>query len=118
MKIPLNIHHEEHLSASVEEEKAIERDLVACRQNDWEAKARLVQRFMPLLTNLAHKRATDVPTANRYIEAGKAGLMVAVRKFRPGPDGRFPVFAVRYIEEQMDHAAKPGLLARLFGRRG
>jgi DNA-directed RNA polymerase specialized sigma subunit len=116
MKISLNLRTDEGASFSADQEKAIERDVLACKRNDWEAKARLVQRFMPLLTSLARKRASDTPTVNRYIEAGKAGLITGARKFRPGVDGKFPIFAVTYVEAEMDQASKPGLLARLFGR--
>ena len=116
MKIALNIRSDDPAVSSAQEEKLIERDVLACRRNDWEAKARLVQRFMPLLTSLAKKRATDIAAINRYIDAGKEGLMVAVRKYRPQTDGKFPIFAPTYIEAQMDRVAKPGFFARLFGR--
>jgi DNA-directed RNA polymerase specialized sigma subunit len=116
MKIPLNIRPDETGPIGAHDEKLIERDVMACKRNDWEAKARLVQRFMPLFTSLAKKRASDTAAVNRYIEAGKEGLMDAVRKYKPQNDGKFQIFAPAYIEAQMDSAAKPGFFARLFGR--
>jgi DNA-directed RNA polymerase specialized sigma subunit len=116
MKIPLNIRPDDTSPTGAQEERIIERDVLACKRNDWEAKARLVQRFMPLFTSLAKKRAADTATINRYIEAGKAGLLVAVRKYKPQTDGKFQIFAPAHIEAQMDSAAKPGFFARLFGK--
>jgi DNA-directed RNA polymerase specialized sigma subunit len=116
MKIPLNIRQEGSQTTSAEQEKNVERDVAACRRNDWEAKTRLVQRFMPLLASLARKRASEIPAVNRLVDAGKEGLQVAVQKFRPGHDGKFQIFAVTHIEAAMDKAGRPGFLARLFGR--
>ena len=114
MKISLNIRQGETVADSVAEERAIERDVMACKKNDWEAKARLVQRFMPLMSSLAKQRASDIPTINRFIEAGKEGMVTAVRKYKPESDGKFQIFVVSHMEAHMDHAAKPGFFARLF----
>ena len=114
MKISLNMRQGDTVTDSVAEERAIERDVMACKKNDWEAKARLVQRFMPLMSSLAKKRANDIPTINRFIEAGKEGLVTAVRKYRPESDGKFQIFLVSFMEARMDQASKPGIFARLF----
>jgi DNA-directed RNA polymerase specialized sigma subunit len=117
MKIPLNLRQNEEALFGEYHDKAMERDVLACKKSDWEAKARLVHTFMPLLTSLARKRTADVPRANRYIEAGKEGLMTAVRKFRPSRDIKFRVFALEFIETNMDRTdRRGGVLARLFGR--
>ena len=116
MKIALNLRQDETISPEVEREKAIERDVEGCRHNDWEAKTRLVQAFMPLLTSLARKRTHETTDFNRYIEAGKDGLINATRHYKAGTTVKFQVFALNYIEDQMDRLNRPGFLARLFGR--
>ncbi len=116
MKIALNLRQDEASSPEADREKSIERDVESCRRNDWEAKTRLVQAFMPLLTSLAKKRTQDTASLNRYIEAGKEGLVNATRHFKPTASGKFQVFALNYIEEQMDRLDRPGFFARLLGR--
>ena len=118
MKIPLNLHQNEDAAYGVDHDRAIERDVAACKGNDWEAKARLIHAFMPLLTSLSKKRATDIAGTNRCIEAGKEGMVTAVRKYRPETGQKFQVFAVSYIEAAMDRVNKErsGFFARLFGR--
>lgn len=117
MKIALNMRQDEVTSPEVEREKAIERDVDACRRNDWEAKTRLVQAFMPLLTSLARKRTQETAAINRYIEAGKEGLVNAAKHYKsPAASGKFQVFALNYIENEMDRLDRPGFFARLFGR--
>lgn len=116
MKIALNMRQDEGASPEVEREKAIERDVDGCKRNDWEAKTRLVQSFMPLLTSLAKKRTHETTSINRYIEAGKEGLINATRHFKPSANIKFQVFALNYIEDQMDRINRPGFFARLFGR--
>jgi DNA-directed RNA polymerase specialized sigma subunit len=118
MKIPLNLRQDDGAHPTEDADRAIERDVEACRHNDWEAKARLVSAFMPLLTTLARKRAPDIASQNRCIEAGKEGLVAAVRKYKSGSDQKFRVFVVAYIESHMDRARSEGrgFFARLFGR--
>lgn len=115
MKIALNLRNES-ANPDVDREKAIERDAEACRRNDWEAKTRLIQLFMPLLTSLAKKRSQETSAINRYIEAGKEGLVSATRHYKPVTHGKFQVFALNYIENAMDRVDHPGFFARLFGR--
>lgn len=117
MKIALNFKQDDaYVPDGVEQEKAIERDVLACKRGDWEAKSRLTQTFMPLLTSLAKKRSQETATTNRYIEAGKDGLMNAVRHFKPGVSAKFQIFALTYVEDAMDRSDRPGFFARLFGR--
>ncbi len=116
MKIALNLRQDDSSHPEADREKAIERDAEACRRNDWEAKTRLVHAFMPLLTSLARKRATETAAINRYIEAGKEGLVAATRHYKPSANGKFQVFALNYIENEMDRLSRPGFFARLFGR--
>lgn len=118
MKIALNMGNREFHSEKQEQERILEHDIMACKNDDWEAKARLFRAFTPLLTQMAKKRSNDNAMINRYIEAGKNGIVVATKKFKPtiGAD-RFQIFAIDFIEEQMnrvDH--KGGFFARLFGR--
>ena len=115
MKIALNLRNESS-HPDADREKAIERDADACRKNDWEAKTRLIHLFMPLMMSLAKKRSMDTTTINRYIEAGKDGLVTATRHYKSGADGKFQVFALNYIENAMNRVDHPSLFARLFGR--
>lgn len=116
MKISLNLNQDEHLTPEATREKAIERDVEACKKNDWEARTRLIQAFMPLLTSLAKKRTQETATMNRYIEAGKLGLGDAARHFNAAPGAKFQIFALNYIEQAMNRVNRPGFFARLFGR--
>lgn len=115
VKIALNLKQHDNIAPELELEKSIERDVESCKRNDWEAKTRLVQFFMPLLTSLAKKRSQETAVINRYIEAGKEGLVNATRHYKPS-NGKFQVFALNYIENQMDRLQRPGFFARLFGR--
>ena len=115
VKIALNLKQHENPAPELELEKSIERDVESCKRNDWEAKTRLVQVFMPLLTSLAKKRSLETASINRYIEAGKEGLVNATRHYKP-TNGKFQVFALNYIENQMDRLDRPGFFSRLFGR--
>ncbi len=97
--------------------KAMEKDLIAARRGDWEAKHRIERILMPLLTSLARKRASDNTSVNRLIDAGKKGITIAINKSKAGISGdRFQIFALTFIEAAMDKPAG-GFLARLFGRR-
>ncbi len=117
MKIALNLNEKDtYVPDGEDREKAIERDVGACKRGDWEAKTRLIQTFMPLLTSLAKKRSSETATINNYIEAGKDGLLCAVRHYKPGTNAKFQIFALPHIEDAIDRLNRPGWLARLFGR--
>lgn len=117
MKIALNMRQGEDFNPDGDREKTIERDIAAAKRGDWEAKTRLSRTFMPLFMSLARKRAQETAAINRHIEAGRDGLMNAVRHYKPNTDMKFEVFALSYIEDEMDRAEKPGFFARLFGHR-
>ena len=116
MKIALNLKQNDYTTPEANREKAIERDVEACKKNDWEAKTRLIQAFMPLLTSLAKKRTQDTAPMNRLIEAGKEGLTDAARHYTQSSGVKFQLFALNYIEAHMDRLNQPGFFARLFGR--
>jgi len=116
VKISLNLKQNESSTPEADREKSIERDAEACRRNDWEAKTRLIHSFMPLMTSLARKRTQDTSVLNQYIEAGKEGLVASTRHYKVSAHGKFEVFALNYIEAQMDRLDRPGFFARLFGR--
>ena len=103
----------------VSEQKIAEHEIAAFQKGDWAAGDRLVHTFGSLLASLAKERSTDPATINKYIEAGKEGVLLAARKFKPSDNhGRFQLFALAYIEKSMDNVDKPqGFLARLFGGR-
>jgi DNA-directed RNA polymerase specialized sigma subunit len=117
VKIALNLNQKDTYTPDGEDqEKAIERDVQACKRGDWEAKTRLTQAFMPLMTSLARKRSTETAGINRYIEAGKEGLLYAVRHYKPASNAKFQIFALPHIEDSMDRIDRPGFFARLLGR--
>lgn len=116
MKISLNLNQNDYITPEASRERAIERDVEACKKNDWEAKTRLIQAFMPLLTSLAKKRTQETATLNRYIEAGKLGLTNAAHHFNAAAGTKFQLFALDYIEQAMNRVNRPGFFARLFGR--
>lgn len=119
MKIPLHIGQENGSeSPHAQQVKALDRDLKGARNGDWNSKTNLIRTFMPLLHNLAEKRASTPADLNLCIEAGKNGLLEAINKYKPsvGPE-RFQIFALEYIESAMDRRKKSGrgFFARLFG---
>lgn len=116
MKISLNLNQNDYTTPEASREKAIDRDVEACKKNDWEAKNRLIQTFMPLLTSLAKKRTQETANLNRFIEAGKEGLIDAAKHFSPNSGTKFQLFALNFIEEAMNRVNRPGFFARLFGR--
>lgn len=118
MKIALNMGGNGPQSGKVAQAKILERDILAAKKGDWNAKNNLVRTFTPLLTSLAEKRAKDMHGVNEYIEAGKEGLFKAAGKYKPTEGAeRFPIFVVDFIEEAMDRQGKGGgFWARLFGR--
>ena len=116
MKIALNLKQGDQYNQEQDREQTIERDVMSVKKSDWEAKTRLVQLFMPLLMSMAKKRVHEVAAINRYVEAGKEGLMAGVRHYKPGTGQKFEVFALSYIETAMDRVGRPGFFSRLFGR--
>lgn len=102
--------------------KALERDILSAQHGDWNAKNNLARTFLPLLTSLAEKRASERAQINALIDAGKQGLFVAAAKYKAstGP-GHFQVFALDFIEKSMDSALSGGggiggLFRKLFKR--
>lgn len=118
MKIPLNMGNNGAQSAKAAQNKTLERDILATKKGDWNAKNNLVRTFMPLLVSLAEKRTTDMAKKNKLIEAGKEGLFTAARKYKEGIGAsKFQIFALDYIESSMENSGKSvGFFARLFGR--
>ena len=117
MKIPLNLGHNGNQTTSQAQAKVLERDILAAKQGDWNAKSNLVRTFTPLLTTLATKRATDINKINDYIEAGKNGVFTAAKKFKPGTADKFNLFVLDFIEKEMAGVDKGGgFFAKLFGK--
>ncbi len=120
MKIPMNYHNNnDGLTAKSAQEKILMRDVNAAKKGDWNAKNHLAQTLMPLLTSIAQKRSSNTADINNYIEAGKKGLFDAVKKYKDGvTPGGFQVFALGFMEKEMDSAHKKksgGFFSRLFG---
>jgi len=113
MKIPLNLNLDPKERA--EPGKYSEADIEACKRGDWEAKARIMNAFMPLISMLARKKGKDTSQINAMIEAGKSGILDAVREYKPSGDAKkFQVFALEFIERRM-LGKKPGFWSSLFG---
>ena len=117
MKIPLNMGNNATQSSRQAQAKHVERDVLAAKGGDWNAKSNLARTFMPLLQTRAQKRSNDTAEVNTLIERGKEGLFKACRKYNAKKVGaaHFQTFALDFIEKAMDR--KPGLLTRLFGSR-
>jgi len=116
MKIPLNINQGASTTSKAAKAKVLEHDVVAAKNDDWNAKTRLAQTFMPLMKSLAEKRATETQQVNALIEAGKEGLYAAAKKYKKSMGAeKFRLFALDYIESRMDRKGKRGgFFARLF----
>lgn len=116
MKIPLKLGQNGMQSSKAAEAKVLERDVLAAKKGDWQAKNNLIRTFTPLITSLAKKRSNNTSETNKYIEAGKNGLLAAAKKYKQniGPD-KFQVFALDFIETSMDRTDKKGgFFSRLF----
>ena len=118
MKISLNIRSGSYVHDPSKDGKASERDIAACRDGDWEARDRLLQIFHPLLISLAKQRSHDPAMVANLVEAGRAGLLAAVKKYRPtGDSDKFQIFALDFIEKNMDEFNRPkSFWARLFNK--
>lgn len=118
MKIPLNMGNNGPQAGKAAQLKTLERDILATKKGDWNAKNNLVRTFTPLLLSLAEKRSQDVARKNKLVDAGKEGLFNAARKYKEGMGAdKFQVFALDFIEASMDDIGKEvGFFARLFGR--
>ncbi len=121
MKIPLRVMNNDSQAGLHRETKCSEAEILACKRGDWEAKHRMAQAFMPLISSLAKKRVPDGNAAlmNQYIDAAKKGLFLAARKYKPTVGAeRFQVYALDFIESAMDRASTGGnWFTRLFGGR-
>jgi DNA-directed RNA polymerase sigma subunit (sigma70/sigma32) len=118
MKIPLKLGQDSQQSTRAAETKVLANDIAAAKGGDWNAKSNLIRTFLPLIVSLAEKRGHDAAAVSKYVEAGKEGLLKAVKKYKPavGAD-HFRIFALDFIMASLDRMDKGGgFLARLFGR--
>jgi len=117
MKIALNMGQSDGLS-NKEQMRDLERVILAAKDGDWDAKNSLTRKFMPLLTSLIEKRSKNPQESGRLMEAGKAGLQKAARKYKKSvlPE-KFQVFALDFIEREMDKVQNSGggFFSRIFG---
>jgi len=117
IKIALNINGKDPTSSKAAEARSLERVILNAKKGDWEAKELLIQNFRPLMTSLVGKRTKDTALTNNYMEVAKAGLLTAANKYTTaiGVDN-FRLFALEYIEKNMDHLERRGsFFSRLFG---
>ncbi len=118
MKIALQTSSTDPAATKAAEDRALEHVILNAKKGDWEAKDVLQKKFSALIVSLAEKRSTDAAMVNKLMEAGKQGLYTAAEHYKPtvGP-GKFRIFALDFIEHNMDRAAKGGgFFARLFGK--
>lgn len=115
MTIPLNMHQNTFLTP---EQKlvAFEKNILDVKSGDGNAEIRLIKEFTPLLLSLAEKRSTDTDVINNLIESGKKGLVKAAKKYKHKmhPE-KFRIFALGFIEQEMDRMLSGGIFSRIFG---
>ncbi len=117
MKIPLTGSMDTSTSGPAARAKALQKDILAAKRGDWEARHRVERSLQPVLQNMAHKRTQDNAEFNALMEAGKKGILTAIRKVDKHISGdRFQIFALPFIEAQMDKSGQSGWLAKLFGK--
>jgi DNA-directed RNA polymerase specialized sigma subunit len=118
MKIGLNMGGS-NISEKEAEKRALHALILNAKKGDWESKDRLANKFRPLLLSLAEKRSNDIETTKRLMEAGKAGLLLAAKKYKPSMEAdMFRIFALDYIEASFDRSENGGgFLSRLFGKK-
>ena len=116
MKISLNMGQQSGDTQNTDA-RVLEKEILGAKKGDWNAKSNLTRKFIPLLTSLAQKRSNDPAKINLYIDAGKEGLYIAAKKYNPGSGAdRFRLFALDFIEKQMNRVDKKGgFFSRLFG---
>jgi DNA-directed RNA polymerase specialized sigma subunit len=118
MRISLNIGSDGSSdSTKANEARALLHLIIDAKKGDWEAKELLIQKFRPLMLSLAEKRTKDTAMINKYMEAAKSGLLTAAGRYdsSEGVDN-FRIFALDYIEANMDRVEKGGgFFSRLFG---
>ncbi len=115
MKIPLNTNNEEGQTAAAARTKALQRDLLAAKKGDWEARNAVVQVYTSLLKSMAEKRSSDPKEISQLVDAGKEGIKKAIKKYKTstGAD-MFQLFALKFVEKNMDNPSS-GFFSRLFG---
>ncbi len=116
MTISLNL-NQGNVATPEQKLAAFEKIILAVKNGDWDAKELLYKEFTPLLKSLSEKRAADTEQYNQLIEAGKAGLVKAAKKYKHKihPE-KFRIFALDFIENEMEKTIKgnKGLFARFF----
>lgn len=117
MKIPLNMGQDSNASGASAQDKALERDILSAKRGDWTAKQNLARSFLPLISSIAKKRTDDRNKQTELVEAGKAAVVKASRKYREsdGPH-MFRILAADYIDSAMDAVERGSFFSRLFGR--
>ena len=116
MKSPLHAIADEGQTSDSTKNAVLAKDLKAAKLGDWKAKHRIEVTLTPLLTDLAKKRASSTPEINSLMDAGKVGIEKAIKKFKADSRAdRFPIFALRFMEEKMDNPSSGGFFSKLFG---
>jgi DNA-directed RNA polymerase specialized sigma subunit len=118
VKIPLHILTSESVPVAAAQSRAVERDIMAIKKGDFSAQQSLIRTFLPLILSVAQKRSSEVSQINRYVETGKAGLLKAARKYKPGMGAeKFQFLALECIQSAMDREeGGGGFFSRLFRR--
>ena len=113
----MNLHSGDGLSSADKRMQVLERDLKAAKRGDWNAKKRVYSSLHDILNEFAAKRSSSNEEINVMLEAGKKGIDQAIKKFKltSGAD-RFQIFALPFIEKNMDHPSSGGLFSKIFGK--
>ena len=110
MKIVLSQDEVANLSGGGTQLEELAKAISGCKLGDRGARPALDSLFAPLIALLVAKRAGDPADAklhNELRERGRAGLYRAAKRFPARePVRRFHLFALDYIEAEMDHPAR------------
>ena len=117
MKIGLNMGDTASNSSNRGNGEITEGKILAAKNGDWTARDQIIRALNPLINNLAGKRTPEKEKLNELIEAGNRGVQIALKKYKPGSGAdRFQIFALKFIETQMDRNDSSGFFSRLFGK--
>ena len=76
----------------------------------------LLDRFSPIIRNLAFKYALNYHDRQDLLQEGRLSFVAAVRRFDPGKGNKLSTYAFRYIRGRMLNWIRREQKARLLGR--
>jgi len=75
--------------------------LIQAREGDRIAMNRVIKDYDPLIIHMAHQRVVSAGYFDDYIQAGRIGLLQAIKKVSDNSKYMFSTFASRYIRHEM-----------------